>query len=206
MAADINSSIINEIDKAFSISFQNYNKLNQSIEVKNQVAKAADLLINAYKNGGCLHAAGNGGSASDAQHFVAELVVKLSKNRSPLKAFTMSADTSILTACGNDFGYKYIFSRQVEANMSSKDIFFGITTSGNSENIIEALRMCKTQNVKSIVLTGHNGGQARELADHLILAPGEATAQIQEAHLVIYHTLCWILENELIKSGTIQYR
>lgn len=200
------SSVTQEINKAFQTSYENYNKLNQSVEVKSQVAKAAEILINAYQNGGCLHAAGNGGSASDAQHFVAELVVKLSKNRSPLKAFAMSTDTSILTACGNDFGYQYIFSRQVEANMGSNDVFFGITTSGNSENIIEALQMCRKNKVKSIVLTGHSGGKSRELADHLIVAPGEATAQIQEAHLVIYHTLCWILENELIKSGHIQYR
>lgn len=200
------NSIEQEINKAFEVSYNNYKQLHESAEVKHQVKVAAEMLIKAYQNGGCVHAAGNGGSASDAQHFVAELVVKLSKNRSAIKGFAMSTDTSILTACGNDFGYKYIFSRQVEANMGPQDIFFGITTSGNSENIIYALEMCRKKNIKSIVLTGHKGGKARELADHLIVVPGEATAQIQEAHLVVYHSLCWILENELVKSGHVQYR
>jgi D-sedoheptulose 7-phosphate isomerase len=169
---------------------------------------AMTVLLNCYKNKGGLYVAGNGGSAADAQHFVAELVVKLNKNRSPIKAVALTVDTSIITAAGNDFSYDHIFSRQVEALMGPNDVFMGITTSGNSPNIIEALKVCKNIGAKSILLTGRDGGVATKenLADVSVIVPGPNTARIQEVHEIVYHTICYAVEVELVKAGLVQYR
>jgi D-sedoheptulose 7-phosphate isomerase len=169
---------------------------------------AIQLMLNSYQNKGGLYVAGNGGSAADAQHFVAELVVKLNKNRDPIKAVALTVDTSIITAAGNDFSYDDIFSRQVEALVGPNDVFFGITTSGNSPNIIKCLKICKTIGAKSILLTGRDGGVAAKenLADVVIIAPGPNTARIQEVHEIIYHTICYSLEVEMVKLGLIKYR
>ena len=169
---------------------------------------AIQLMLNSYKNKGGLYVAGNGGSAADAQHFVAELVVKLNKNRDPIKAVSLTVDTSIITAAGNDFSYDDIFSRQVEALVGPNDVFFGITTSGNSPNIINCLKACKKIGAKSILLTGRDGGVAvkENLADVVVIAPGPNTARIQEVHEIIYHTICYSLEVEMVKLGLIKYR
>ena len=115
---------------------ENLKVLQDSTSLHVEFEKMLDLLVTTYRNGGALFVAGNGGSAADAQHFVAELVVKLKKDRDPIKAFALTVDTSIITATGNDFSYDDIFSRQVEGLMSSKDVFMGITTSGNSPNTL----------------------------------------------------------------------
>lgn len=169
---------------------------------------AIELMMNSYQKRGCLLVAGNGGSAADAQHFVAELVVKLNKNRDPIKAVALTVDTSIITAAGNDFSYDDIFSRQVEALAGPNDVFLGITTSGNSPNIIKCLKVCKEIGAKSILLTGRDGGVAAKenLADVVIIAPGPNTARIQEVHEIIYHTICYSLEVEMVKAGLIKYR
>ncbi len=194
-----------EIDKAFREAAENFKKLSESTELKSQLTLITQKIIQAYKNGGCLFVAGNGGSAADAQHFVAELVAKLSRDRKPIKAFAMTVDTSLLTAIGNDFGYEKIFERQVRGLMSDKDIFLAITTSGNSPNIVEALKSCQKINAKSILLTGEKAGPAVEFADYVIKAPGPNTARIQEAHLLIYHTLCYMMEVGLIEAGLCEY-
>lgn len=170
--------------------------------------KMMELLVNTYKNGGALFVAGNGGSAADAQHFVAELVVKLSKNRDPIKAFALTVDTSIITAAGNDFSYDDIFSRQVEGLMSTKDVFMGITTSGNSPNILKSFQMAKKLGAKTILMSGKDGGKAvkENMADINIIAPGPNTARIQEVHEILYHTICWALEKRLIEEKVISYR
>lgn len=192
--------------KAFTDSAANYARVADSSAYQESVTQALNIILDSYKKGGGLFVCGNGGSAADAQHFVAELVVKLSKNRTAIKAFALSVDTSILTAAGNDFGYETIFSRQVEANMNKNDVLFAITTSGNSPNVLEALKVCKSIGAKSILFTGHNGGKGKDLADHTIIAPGENTAQIQEAHLLTYHTLCYLIELGLVEAGLVQYR
>ncbi|MFN9067032.1 MAG: SIS domain-containing protein, partial [Bdellovibrionales bacterium] len=129
-------------------------------------------------------------------------------DRTPLPAFAMTVDTSLLTAIGNDYGYNDIFSRQVEGLMGPQDVFWGITTSGNSPNLVEAYQMCRNKNVKSILLTGPSGGliKKQELADVVIQAPGAHTARIQECHIAIYHCLCFLTEKSLVESGHIQYR
>lgn len=171
-------------------------------------AEAVNLIAQSLKAGGTLYVAGNGGSAADAQHLVAELVVKLNKNRDPLRAVALTVDTSIITAAGNDFSYDDIFSRQVEALAKPNDVFLGITTSGNSKNILNCFPICKKIGAKSICLTGKDGGKAvkENLADLNIIMNGPNTARIQEGHAIWYHTLCYAIELTLIESGAIKYR
>jgi D-sedoheptulose 7-phosphate isomerase len=158
---------------------------------------AVNRVINSYRNGGRLYVAGNGGSAADSQHLVAELVSKLSFDRNPLPAEALTVDTSVLTAIGNDYGFQYVFSRQLSAKAKPQDIFLGITTSGNSQNIIEALRVCRQNGIPSLLFTGFDGGYCRELANYPICVPGDDTATIQELHIVLAHALCGCVENSL---------
>jgi len=161
-------------------------------------ARAVDVVVSAYRNGGRLYLAGNGGSAADAQHIAAELVVRLAKDRRPLPAEALTTDSSILTAIGNDYGYEAIFARQIEAKLRTGDVFLGISTSGNSPNILAALRQCRVQKVPSILFSGRDGGPARALADHCILVSGEDTSTIQELHIVLGHTLCEAVERAVL--------
>lgn len=189
-------------------AYQNVQKLLEDQKTFDSFEKMTNLIVNAYKNKGGVFVAGNGGSAADAQHFVAELVVKLSRDRSPLKAVALTVDTSIITAAGNDYSYDHIFSRQVEALMGPNDVFIGITTSGNSPNILKSFEMCKKIGAKSILWTGKDGGKAvaENMADINLIVPGPNTARIQEAHAIIYHTLCYCIEKQLVDDGVIQYR
>lgn len=168
--------------------------LSESIDLFGRATKA---VVDAYRNGGRLYIAGNGGSAADAQHLAAEFVSKLAVSRAPLPAEALTVDTSIITAIANDYGYEEIFSRQVAGKMKSGDVFLGITTSGNSSNINHALRQCKKQGNLTIVFAGRDGGGAKDLADYCIIASGEHTANIQELHIVLAHTLCEIVEYEM---------
>lgn len=193
------------IDEAFGAALVNLKRMSESDETKNQIAQAAQWIIDSSAQGGQVLAAGNGGSAADAQHMIAELIVKLGPDRSPIRGIALSTDTSILTAVGNDYGYDYIFSRQIYAHMKPNDVFLGITTSGNSPNILRALEAVKKMGGKSILLSGKDGGKCKTLADMTILAPGETTNMIQECHILIYHTLCFLIEKGLIDRGVIQY-
>lgn len=161
--------------------------------------RAVTELVAAYRNGGRVYIAGNGGSAADAQHIAAEFVSKLAKDRAPLPAEAITVDTSILTAIGNDYGYDEIFARQVAGKMRKPDVFLGITTSGNSANIVRALEQCRLMGLKSIVFSGKDGGKVKSLADYCIIASGEETATIQELHIVMGHTLCGCVEAELFQ-------
>lgn len=160
---------------------------------------ATNEVIKRYKLGGRIYIAGNGGSAADAQHLAAEFVSKLAKDRSPLPAEALTVDSSILTAIGNDYGFEKIFSRQIIGKVTSKDIFLAITTSGMSQNILEALKVCKEMGIPSILFTGKDGGLAKALATYIIIAPGNSTAIIQEIHILMAHTLCQCVEMELFK-------
>ena len=135
---------------AVAEAIQNLKALHDLGSLHQEFEAMIDLLVSTYKNGGGLFVAGNGGSAADAQHLVAELVVKLSQDRDPIKAFALTVDTSIITATGNEFSDDDIFARQVEGVMSSKDVFLGITTSGNSPNILKCFQMCRKIGAKSI--------------------------------------------------------
>lgn len=163
-----------------------------------EFGRAVACVIESYRKGGRIYIAGNGGSAADAQHLAAEFVSKLARDRAPLPAEALTVDSSILTAIGNDYGYDEVFARQVAGKMRSGDVFLGITTSGNSRNIIRALEQCKMMpGVTTIVFSGHDGGKVKSLADFCIIANGKETATIQEIHIVLAHSLCECVEIEL---------
>lgn len=155
---------------------------------------AIECAVRCYTSGGRVLIAGNGGSAADAQHLAAEFVSKLARDRAPLPAEALTTDTSILTAIGNDYGYEKVFSRQLEGKARLGDIFLAITTSGNSKNIQSALQTCRLLDVRSILLTGRDGGICKELADICMIVPGGRTSTIQELHILVAHTLCEFIE------------
>lgn len=160
--------------------------------------KSAGIMISeALYNDGTLFCCGNGGSAADSQHMAAELVGRFKKNRKPLRSIALTADTSVLTCVANDFNYEDIFSRQVEALGRANDVLLVLSTSGNSENILRALKAAKRCNVKTIALLGKDGGKAKRYADLGIVIPSSSVARIQEAHILIVHILCEIIEQEL---------
>lgn len=194
--------------ESFEKSAQNIMRLSKDHALQEKVSQAAAMIVKSYEQGGGLFTAGNGGSAADAQHIAAEMVGKLSKDRTPLKAYALTVDSSYLTAVGNDYGYDFIFSRQVEGLMNERDVFLGITTSGNSTNLIEAFKMSRKRKVPSILLTGKDGGKiaASGDADLVLIVPGQNTAEIQEAHIAIYHALCFAVEYALVEKGVISYR
>lgn len=195
------------IQESFQMALENTTKLAQDAELNSALAQVADLVVESYKKGGKVFIAGNGGSAADAQHIAAELVAKLAQDRTSIPSFAMTTDTSLLTAIGNDYGYDFIFHRQVMGLMKPNDVLLAITTSGNSPNILKALEACKHVGAKSVLLTGKDGGKAKagNMADFYLIPPGKNTANIQEAHMVIYHTLCFMIEKGLVESGHVKY-
>jgi D-sedoheptulose 7-phosphate isomerase len=185
---------IARLKKNLEASIQAMQQLLADEESLNRFYKAVETVVERYKQGGRIYIAGNGGSAADAQHLAAEFVSKLARDRAPLAAEALTVDSSILTAIGNDYGYEQIFSRQLAGKATAKDVFLGITTSGQSLNILKALEQCRTMDVTSIVFCGRNGGPAKTMADHFVIAPGIATSTIQELHIVLAHTLCECVE------------
>jgi D-sedoheptulose 7-phosphate isomerase len=165
-----------------------------------QVTDMGHLLIERYEAGNKILVAGNGGSAADAQHIVAEFLSRFNYDRPGLPALALTTDTSILTAIANDYGYENLFRRQLEANGVAGDIFLGISTSGNSPNILAALEAAKEKGIISFGLTGHSGGRMRELCDHCLCIPSDDTPRIQEAHILIGHTLCGMVELALFED------
>lgn len=161
------------------------------------IEKAAKLCIQTYKKGHKIIIAGNGGSAADSQHFAAELVSKFYFDRPGLNAIALTTDTSILTAIANDYGYEHIFARQIQAKGRCGDVFIAISTSGNSQNIINALIECQNQGIVSIGLTGKKIGKIDNLCDICIKVPSNVTPRIQEAHIGIEHILCCIIEKAI---------
>ncbi|EFV4735477.1 D-sedoheptulose 7-phosphate isomerase [Campylobacter coli] len=182
-----------------------------SILVKEQILKDENLItliknaslevIKAYKNGNKTLLAGNGGSAADAQHIAGEFVSRFYFDRPGIASIALTTDTSILTAIGNDYGYENLFARQVQAQGVKGDVFIGISTSGNSKNILKALELCKQKEIISIGLSGASGGAMNELCDYCIKVPSSCTPRIQEAHILIGHIICAIIEEELFGKG-----
>jgi D-sedoheptulose 7-phosphate isomerase len=183
------------------------NHLEESAETKKQtidactksILKAVDLILGSIRNRGKLILCGNGGSAADAQHLAAEMVVRLSHDieRSGLPALALTTDSSILTAGGNDIGFDNVFARQVEALGNPEDVFLAISTSGNSVNIINALEMAKEKNIKSIGLLGGNGGKCKDQVTIPIIIPSSNTQRIQETHITLGHIIIEIVERDL---------
>lgn len=161
------------------------------------LSQAIERVVTCYQAGGRLYIAGNGGSAADAQHLATEFVSRLARDRNPLPAEALTTDSSVLTAIGNDYGFDKIFSRQLQAKATPKDIFLGITTSGKSPNILETLKQCRVKGITSILFSGRDGGPARSLADHCVIASGERTSTIQELHIIFAHVMCECVENAM---------
>ncbi len=185
------------IKKRIEESIASKQALLNDTEVLDSVKATCDAIIDSYKNSGCIFFAGNGGSAADAQHLAAELVVRFYLNRKGLAAHALTVDTSILTACSNDFSFDDVFARQLEANAKLGDVFVGISTSGNSENVIRAVRKCNELGVKTIIFTGAKNGKLDDMGDIVIKVPSEDTPRIQEMHILLGHIICEIVEKEM---------
>ena len=159
-----------------------------------RLTQAAAATAAALQSGHKLMVAGNGGSAADAQHLVAEFVSRLVDDRPAMRAIALTTDSSILTAVGNDYGYDRVFARQIEALGQPGDVFLGISTSGNSPNVLRALELSRKMGIVTIGLTGRTGGKMAPLCDYCISIPSDVTMYIQQAHLALEHIFCMIVE------------
>jgi len=200
------------MNKADSMRGEIAKRLQESAEIKKAIARSkvreiesmARFIIAAYKRGGKVLLFGNGGSAADAQHIAGELVGQFKLKRQALPAIALTTNTSLLTAVANDYGYDAVFSRQIEALVNEKDVVVGISTSGNSLNVVRAIEMAKMKGAKTIGLTGGNGGKLAEVADLVLIVPSDITPRIQEAHITIGHVICELVEKEL--ASPAQFR
>ena len=163
-------------------------------ELQDALVDAAEKTSQALRGGHKLMVAGNGGSAADAQHIVAEFVSRLVKDRPALRAVALTTDSSILTAVGNDYGYECVFARQIEALGQPGDVLLAISTSGNSPNIVRALELAHSSGILTVGLTGASGGRMKNLCDICVCIPSAVTMNIQEAHLALEHTFCLLVE------------
>jgi D-sedoheptulose 7-phosphate isomerase len=161
------------------------------------MARVATVCIEALQRGNKILFAGNGGSAADAQHLAGELVSRFHYDRPGLPAFSLSTDTSVLTAIGNDYGYERLFARQLEAVGNAGDVLFAISTSGRSPNILNALLVARKKGIVTVGLTGRSGGQMPGHCDHCLHVPSDATPRIQEGHISIGHTICYLIEQQI---------
>jgi D-sedoheptulose 7-phosphate isomerase len=187
--------MINEIRK----QLQGHRALFDVLErdMAGAIAKMAGLISTALENGNKLLVMGNGGSAADSQHFVAEIVGRFKMERKALPAVALSTDTSILTAIGNDYGFEAIFSRQVEALAAPGDIVVGLSTSGNSPNVLKALNEARQRGCRTIGLLGKDGGSIKGACDLALVVPSTDTPRIQESHITIIHIVCDLVEKKL---------
>jgi len=171
-------------------------------EVATDVARAAETIVSALREGGTVLLCGNGGSASDAQHIAAELAGRLGRERPGMAAIALTVNPSILTALSNDYGYERVFARQVEALGRPSDVLVGLSTSGGSLNVVEALKTARAMGLATIALTGARGGPVADTSDVVVLAPSTRTQRVQELHIAIGHALCEIIEDEIHPEGS----
>ena len=184
----INNIIKNSFNKHILLAQETLNNLDKKIKL------ASRQIIKTLKKGNAVFLAGNGGSAADSQHIAAELVGQFKKKRKPLKAIALTTDTSNLTAIGNDFGYKNVFTRQLTAIGNSGDLLISISTSGKSKNVIDLIKYANKKKIYTIALLGKNGGQSKKISKLPIIIPSDDTARIQEMHILILHTICEIID------------
>ena len=169
-------------------------------EISNEIKQVKDIILDALKNKNKIILFGNGGSAADSQHMAAEFIGRFLVDRQSIPAISLTTDTSILTAVGNDFGFENIFSRQCESLVSKGDIIIAISTSGNSSNVINGIKTAKERGGIIISLTGNNGGELNNISDKILKVPTEHIPHIQECHRVIIHILCDLIEKELMND------
>ncbi len=182
------------IQRQLQQSIDTMQKVLASDEIHEAVLKAGELTAKAMKDGKKLMVCGNGGSAADAQHLVAEFVSRLTVDRPALRSIALTTDTSILTAIGNDYSYDNVFERQVEALGIPGDVLLAISTSGNSKNCVKALRLAKSMGIHTVAYTGNNGGAMAALADINVIIPSDTTMNIQESHIALEHIFCMVVE------------
>ena len=187
------SDIISLLEESISVK-QQY--LNDSAEL-DKIERLAQLCIAALRQGNKILLAGNGGSASDAQHIAAELVGRFECQRPGLAAYALNTNASSMTAIANDFSYAHIFARQLQALARPGDVFIGFSTSGNSENVLQAVTEAKAHGVTAVGFTGDGGGKMADLCDLCLMVPSRRTARVQEVHICIGHILCGLIENHL---------
>jgi len=168
-----------------------------------EILEAAQTVRDRLASGGKLLLMGNGGSAADSQHIAAELIGRFKKERAAIPAIALTVDSSSLTALGNDYGFETIFSRQIEALATAKDAVIGISTSGNSQNVIRALNLARKMGAATVGLVGHGGGNMKDCVDICIVVPSDDTARIQEVHITIGHIICEIIEQDLTHEKKI---
>ena len=191
----------NYIRNQVKLSFETKQAIYENEKLLNDIEKVSKLCVALYKNAKKTILAGNGGSAADAQHIAAEMVGRYGFDRPSLPSLALTTDTSALTAIGNDYGYDKVFSRQLEGMGQEGDLFIGISTSGNSENIINAFKSAKEKNITTVALTGRDGGKMAIIADIALIVPSESTPRIQESHILIGHIICDIIEKEIFGEG-----
>jgi D-sedoheptulose 7-phosphate isomerase len=192
----------NIISKRMKESLEMIQKMREA-DFTGCLQAAAQSLLQTYRKGKRVLLAGNGGSAADAQHLAAELVARFFRERKGLPAEALNVNTSVITAVGNDYDFNRIFSRQIEANGSSGDLFIALSTSGNSPNIIEAIAVARQKGMTVLGFTGGNGGKMKTLCDVSLIIPSDITPHIQEGHIICGHILCEIAETLLADEGVI---
>jgi D-sedoheptulose 7-phosphate isomerase len=184
----------NLVRKQLNESIATFQKVLAEDDLIRTVVEAAEKTAKAMLDGRKLMVAGNGGSAADAQHLVAEFVSRLTVDRPALRAIALTTDTSILTAIGNDYSYDNVFERQIEALGQPGDVFMGISTSGNSKNILKGLELANKMGITTIGFSGNEGGKMLPLCDYNVVIPSKVTMNIQECHLALEHIFCMIVE------------
>ena len=189
----------NRIEEVINSQIDNLKNLKES-DYSNKLIEISNLITKSIEKGGKILIAGNGGSAADSQHFAAELVGRFMKERRAIPAIALTTDTSVLICMGNDYGFDDIFQRQVEALGNKNDIFFGISTSGNSKNIIKAVAEAKKKGLTTVGLLGKDGGKLKELCDYNITLPYKETARVQEHHIMTIHLICEFVENSIYEE------
>lgn len=191
----------NYIKQQIKLSYETKQNIYQDEELLDKIVDVAQKCVDLYRGDKKTILAGNGGSAADAQHIAAELVGRYGFDRPSIPSLALTTDTSNLTAIGNDYGYDYIFSRQLEGMGQDGDIFIGISTSGNSKNILNAFDSAKKKNILTVALVGKDGGEMAKKADIALIVPSDSTPRIQESHILIGHILCDIIEKEIFGDG-----
>lgn len=162
-----------------------------------QISQLADIMVKSLRKGGTIFFCGNGGSAADAQHLAAELSGRFYFDRAPLPAEALHCNTSYLTAIANDYGFEHVYERLIRGNGKKGDVLVGLSTSGNSLNITKAFETAKNLDITTIAFTGENGGKLKEIADYILQIPSTDTPRIQEAHILIGHIICELIETEM---------
>jgi D-sedoheptulose 7-phosphate isomerase len=198
-ACEKEANVIEEIRKRFD---EHAGVVAEACErLADRIASAAEIMIAAFRAGGGVFAFGNGGSAADAEHIVCELVGRFYRERRPLKAQALTANPALVSAVANDYAFERVFARQLEASASAGDVAIALSTSGDSEGVVAALAAARRIGMKTVVLTGAGGGRCAPLADVLLDVPSRDTPRVQEAHAVIYHVLCELVEAALAGEG-----